>query len=163
MRRGLAAITLAVAASFTLTAASTATYSRATAKAVAEAQLTVPMTLSLCTHRTQSGFFAGKVSYMASCANADDTFEFYSIATAKRHSLNLKSPYMRKRVRDICAAAGQAFLVGAEQKFANIWAGVGKNASLAQGLAGAETAEFQGRDPKSPHKIVGAMETSSLC
>src|SRR3954453_17728077 len=83
MRRGLAAITLAAAASFTLTAASTATYSRATAKAVAEAQLTVPMTLSLCTHRTQSGFFAGKVSYMASCANADDTFEFYSIATAK--------------------------------------------------------------------------------
>jgi hypothetical protein len=78
----------------------------------------------ICDTKTQSGFFAKRASYLASCGRTDGGFQAFSIVAAKNGSVNIKSPYMKSQLKTFCAA-GHAYSMGVKGKFVEVYAGTG--------------------------------------
>jgi hypothetical protein len=92
----------------------------------------------ICDTKTQSGFFAKRASYLASCSTTDGGFAAFSIFAAKNGSLHVNSPYVGSQLKTFCAG-GHAYSTGVKGKFADLYAGTGDGpgtgAAVAQDLA----------------------------
>jgi len=126
--------------------------SPATAQAAADGTIqsllpSSPGQPGICDMKTQSGFFAHRASYLASCSTADGGFAAFSIVAAKNGSLHLHSSYVGSQLHTFCAG-GHAYSAGVKGKFADLYAGTGDGpvteAAVAQDLANALGDQIKG-------------------
>jgi len=116
---------------------------RATATAfVASLLPSAPTQPGICDTKTDSGFFARRASYLASCASSDGAFQFFSIVAARNGPVNTNSPYLESRLTAFCAA-GHAYRTGVKGKFVNTYAGALGVADVASGLAAMGGSDLQ--------------------
>ena len=138
---------LALWTSATVAVAATTPNSPAAAQAAGDAfiESLIPSTggqTGACDTKAQSGFFAKKASYLASCVSADGTLQVFSILDATNKSINTKSSYLKARLKTFCAS-GHAYASGVKRKFVNIYAGTGAGQGQAAELLNTLSGQIQ--------------------
>jgi hypothetical protein len=117
-------------------------------------------TTGICDVKTQSGFFAKKQSYLASCGTADGSFQAFYIIDVNHKSLNSNSPYLKTQLNTFCST-GHAYSVGVKQKLVAVFAGVGEPVTGNAAAVAKDMADSLGSDIKS--STPGFVKPFKLC
>jgi hypothetical protein len=95
-----------------------------------------------CDTRPRQGFIDRRAFYLASCANHDGAFQFFSVVSATSGSRKTSSAYYQQQLAHFCAG-GHAFAFGVQGRFANTYAGTGPGVETANGLIGTAAEAYQ--------------------